>query len=124
MNYHAERHALIEYLRVKLVANDWHAVSDAANDLRVLDAQWSAIPKTADKPFQSYFGDSAVDKPESTYRAETGACDPKPVCATQEIQKIRPQAYRTCVHDHNWDLWGDCPLCKRRSEIFGTKLEY
>lgn len=45
MNYHAERHALIEYLRVKLVANDWHAVSDAACDLRVLDAQWNAIPK-------------------------------------------------------------------------------
>lgn len=48
MNYHAERHALIEYLRVKLVANDWHAVSDAANDLRVLDAQWAAIPKQAE----------------------------------------------------------------------------
>lgn len=34
----AERKALIEYLKVKVAAEDWHAVSDAANDLRVLEA--------------------------------------------------------------------------------------
>lgn len=31
--------ALIEYLKVKIEERDWHAVSDAANDLRVLEAQ-------------------------------------------------------------------------------------
>jgi len=34
--------ALIEYLKVKTEERDWHAVSDAANDLRVLEAQNNA----------------------------------------------------------------------------------
>lgn len=34
-----QRQTLIEYLRVKADQQDWHAVSDVANDLRVLDAQ-------------------------------------------------------------------------------------
>lgn len=34
-----EREALIRYLKVKTESADWHAVSDAANDLRVLEAQ-------------------------------------------------------------------------------------
>lgn len=37
--YTAKRDALIEYLRMKTDESDWHAVSDAANDLRVLEAQ-------------------------------------------------------------------------------------
>lgn len=34
-----ERRALIEYLKVKTQAEDWHGVSDAANDLRELEAR-------------------------------------------------------------------------------------
>jgi hypothetical protein len=34
-----QRTVLIAYLRSKIEAGDWHAVSDAANDLRVLEAQ-------------------------------------------------------------------------------------
>lgn len=34
-----EHRALVAYLRAKVEARDWHAVSDAANDLRVLEAQ-------------------------------------------------------------------------------------
>lgn len=35
-----ERHAiLVAYLRSKVEIGDWHGVSDAANDLRVLEAQ-------------------------------------------------------------------------------------
>lgn len=33
------RIALIEYLKSKVASEDWHAVSDAAIDLRVLDAE-------------------------------------------------------------------------------------
>jgi hypothetical protein len=34
-----ERHAkLVEYLKMKVEEADWHGVSDAANDLRVLEA--------------------------------------------------------------------------------------
>lgn len=33
------REALINYLRMKVDECDWHAVSDAANDLRVLEAK-------------------------------------------------------------------------------------
>lgn len=35
-----ERHAiLVKYLWAKVQEGDWHAVSDAANDLRVLEAK-------------------------------------------------------------------------------------
>lgn len=39
-----ERHraTLVAYLRVKVEQEDWHGVSDAANDLRELDAAWRA----------------------------------------------------------------------------------
>lgn len=32
------RKILIEYMKVKMELEDWHGVSDAANDLRELDA--------------------------------------------------------------------------------------
>ena len=35
----SERNVLIAYLRIKVASADWHAVSDAANDLRVLDGK-------------------------------------------------------------------------------------
>lgn len=39
-----EQHAtLIRYLEAKLAARDWHGVSDAANDLRELEATMKAI---------------------------------------------------------------------------------
>jgi hypothetical protein len=38
MNYEEHRRILIEYLKVKVDVGDWHGVSDAANDLRVLEA--------------------------------------------------------------------------------------
>lgn len=38
MTYAEHRRRLIEYLEAKVAAADWHAVSDAANDLRELEA--------------------------------------------------------------------------------------
>ena len=35
----SDRNVLIAYLRIKVASADWHAVSDAANDLRVLDGK-------------------------------------------------------------------------------------
>lgn len=36
----AEQHAtLVAYLRMKVEQRDWHAVSDAANDLREIEAR-------------------------------------------------------------------------------------
>jgi hypothetical protein len=37
--YSKHRDTLIAYLKVKVEAHDWHGVSDAANDLRVLEAE-------------------------------------------------------------------------------------
>lgn len=37
--YDKARAALIAYLKHKIDIADWHGVSDAANDLRVLEAQ-------------------------------------------------------------------------------------
>ncbi len=34
------RAALIEYLQIKVLVRDWHGVSDAANDLRELEAKY------------------------------------------------------------------------------------
>ena len=34
-----ERNTLIKYLMVKTLSEDWHAVADAAMDLRELDAK-------------------------------------------------------------------------------------
>lgn len=38
----SKRDILIEYLKVKVSECDWHGVSDAANDLRVLEAREEA----------------------------------------------------------------------------------
>jgi hypothetical protein len=39
-----EKHAtLVQYLLVKVQERDWHGVSDAANDLRVLEAGYATI---------------------------------------------------------------------------------
>jgi hypothetical protein len=43
--YQTHREALIVYLKCKVDLSDWHGVSDAANDLRVLEAQWQATRK-------------------------------------------------------------------------------
>jgi hypothetical protein len=43
-----DREILIEYLKMKVRQSDWHGVSDAANDLRVLEAEHSSqlhVPK-------------------------------------------------------------------------------
>jgi hypothetical protein len=37
-SYAEKRATLIQYLLVKVQESDWHGVSDAANDLRVLEA--------------------------------------------------------------------------------------
>ena len=39
-----EKHAtLVQYLLVKVQERDWHGVSDAANDLRVLEASAGVV---------------------------------------------------------------------------------
>lgn len=38
------RQVLIDYLLHKVEIEDWHGVSDAANDLRVLEAQRLHVP--------------------------------------------------------------------------------
>lgn len=40
----ADRQILIEYLKMKARREDWHGVSDAANDLRELDAETRGPP--------------------------------------------------------------------------------
>lgn len=42
MTYEEHRRTLIEYLKAKVDREDWHGVSDAANDLRELEAEQRA----------------------------------------------------------------------------------
>jgi hypothetical protein len=37
--FETQRRVLLEYLQVMIALEDWHGVSDAANDLRVLEAK-------------------------------------------------------------------------------------
>lgn len=39
MTYEEHHRTLVAYLKAKTEHGDWHGVSDAANDLRVLEAQ-------------------------------------------------------------------------------------
>jgi hypothetical protein len=43
--YRRARATLVQYLVHKVDLEDWHGVSDAANDIRVLDAQYEALSK-------------------------------------------------------------------------------
>jgi hypothetical protein len=38
-DYETQRNILLEYMQVMIARSDWHGVSDAANDLRVLEAE-------------------------------------------------------------------------------------
>jgi hypothetical protein len=38
-DYATQRRVLLEYLQVMIALEDWHGVSDAANDLRELEAK-------------------------------------------------------------------------------------
>jgi hypothetical protein len=38
-DYETQRDILMDYLQVMIARGDWHGVSDAANDLRVLEAE-------------------------------------------------------------------------------------
>ena len=39
LDYETQRAILLEYMQVMIARGDWHGVSDAANDLRVLEAE-------------------------------------------------------------------------------------
>ena len=43
VEYEINREEYIKYLLLCVRLKDWHGVSDAANDLRVLDAKFSVI---------------------------------------------------------------------------------
>lgn len=49
MSYETNRRTLIDYLLMKVEQEDWHGVSDAANDLREMDA----VNRGIDLPVQS-----------------------------------------------------------------------
>lgn len=54
--FNSRRATLIEYLKVKVDQCDWHGVSDAANDLRVLEAEYQPAlkPIWMDAPFKPF----------------------------------------------------------------------
>ena len=46
-NTKTDREILIDYLMMKARQEDWHGVSDAANDLREMDASGKGVDKSA-----------------------------------------------------------------------------
>jgi hypothetical protein len=76
------RDTLIAYLQMKVGEEDWHGVSDAANDLRVLDAQLTAItPRSAlidgDRCHGTWFVDGSL-KQCSRISGHMGLCQLRP----------------------------------------------
>lgn len=69
----SRRSTLIQYLKDRSDQYDWHAVADAACDLRVIEAEWSAgralQPKWTDapvkKPFVPYVPGPELPQPHS-----------------------------------------------------------
>jgi hypothetical protein len=43
--FEARKKAYIDYMLMNIKQQDWHAVSDAANDLRVLEASFNSKPE-------------------------------------------------------------------------------
>lgn len=50
IQHKADREILIEYMKMKTRREDWHGVSDAANDLRELDAEARGGPALVNTP--------------------------------------------------------------------------
>jgi len=42
-DHEIQRAILMEYMQVMIARGDWHGVSDAANDLRVLEAEEKSV---------------------------------------------------------------------------------
>ena len=69
MNFEEKRKALVEYMRLKIDEGDWHAVSDCANDLRVLEA-YHSIQKPSPEGKVRRVGEAGQDEPEYFQRVE------------------------------------------------------
>lgn len=57
MTYQEQHAALVADLQGKLHRQDWHGVSDAANDLRVLEARQDTKPVYTSNPSAPMCGD-------------------------------------------------------------------
>ena len=68
---------MIQYLQLKVLERDWHGVSDAANDIRVLEAKLDAAPKVTQGVAGSYEG--TLSPPLRTYE------NPKSMAATNQV---------------------------------------
>ncbi len=64
MNHNEKHKALIAYLKMKVEEGDWHGVSDAANDLRVMEAhQAAAFAATQAQILRGMEDGSTIDRP-------------------------------------------------------------
>jgi hypothetical protein len=43
LSYHERHKIYVDYLLLKVVEKDWHGVSDAANDLRELEREYTTL---------------------------------------------------------------------------------
>lgn len=51
MTAHEQHRLMVEYLKLKVEQADWHAVSDAANDLREIEARNPELASAWNKSF-------------------------------------------------------------------------
>lgn len=97
MNYGERRAALIEYLKSKTQEADWHAVSDAANDLRVMEAKGPAATEPLSAREHMLREASAA-----AFRAMDNRKSP-----------IAEKPYPTCKHGFDWAKGFRCLDCAR-----------
>lgn len=90
MNLEERRERLVAYLELKVLERDWHGVSDAANDLRVLEAQIACQP--------TRLGECTDDA-----RSRCQACTPNPI--TYRALQCELAAGHTGAHYHARFSW-------------------
>lgn len=74
MTYEEHRRALIEYLKVKVELADWHGVSDAANDLRVMEAAPPPVQSREDRNLAAFSRIAERMAAEESRKQQTNYC--------------------------------------------------
>jgi hypothetical protein len=57
---HSFKKCLVEYLKLKVEQEDWHGVSDAANDIREVDAKIATLKEVKEENQRAYVTKSSL----------------------------------------------------------------
>jgi hypothetical protein len=59
---HSFKNRLVEYLKLKVEQEDWHGVSDAANDIREVEAKMAILKEVKEEDQKTYAPKDVIPK--------------------------------------------------------------